>query len=54
MTGNPKYKMFKLYDKKGFLKLITSDKRIYNHYLVHMMGAKQDRQIREGSGESKP
>ena len=54
MAGNPKYKMFYLYDNHGYIKLITSDKRIYKHYLVLMMGAKKDRQVREGSGESKP
>ena len=54
MIGLPKYKKFMLYDDKGFLILVTTDKRIYNHYLVLMMGAKQDRQVREGSGESKP
>lgn len=53
MAGLPRYKMFYLYDDKGYIKLITSDKRIYKHYLMLMLGVKQDRQIREGSGESK-
>ena len=54
MIGRPKYKMYRLYDNKGYLKLITTDKRIYRRYLVLMKGVKQDRQMREGSGESKP
>ena len=51
MFATPKYKKYYLYDRKGYLILVTTDKRIYEYYRkrVVMMGAKKDRLMPESS-----
>lgn len=36
----PRYTKYYLYDDKGYVKIITTDKRIYNRYRMLLMGAK--------------